>query len=336
MSIEIVYGRQFIRTSRGVLPLFLQGSSNCTMFHLGREIRERDWSAGTFLDAKEYTDEELLEAAEQYSSGKYADMELCRIQGKGNVTGAEFSRYIVNGLKHAKTMEQITEAKPGICLTTFLIWYANRDVGREPMHSFDATISTTKALEEWLDVTAAKAAELKSIGEADKVYHSIRFPTIKPLGIDLDKKERKPLAVPVFAKRTGPLGTYYVSEIECKEDGRACSYTYVADVRKAMTFESEEAAKTILSRFGRDFTFTAAEKEKEKVWALKIVLGSAAGSYVCKLTRAKMYHTTDLHHPAIKRFRSATEAESWAEKYLLAEGRSTHACVGVEAVKLDF
>ena len=41
MSYTIMYGKQFLKTSRGIIPLALHGDNNVTEYVRGREVRER-------------------------------------------------------------------------------------------------------------------------------------------------------------------------------------------------------------------------------------------------------------------------------------------------------
>lgn len=43
MSYSIIYGRQFVKTTKGIIPMILSGSNNCTEFIQGREVLERNW-----------------------------------------------------------------------------------------------------------------------------------------------------------------------------------------------------------------------------------------------------------------------------------------------------
>lgn len=42
MSYSIIYGRQFVKTTKGIIPMILSGSNNCTEFIQGREVLERN------------------------------------------------------------------------------------------------------------------------------------------------------------------------------------------------------------------------------------------------------------------------------------------------------
>ena len=44
MSYTIMYGKQFLKTSRGIIPLALHGDNNVTEYVRGWEVRERHWS----------------------------------------------------------------------------------------------------------------------------------------------------------------------------------------------------------------------------------------------------------------------------------------------------
>lgn len=60
MSYTIMYGKQFLKTSRGIIPLALHGDNNVTEYVRGREVRERHWSV--YSNNKiEFTPDEYLD-----------------------------------------------------------------------------------------------------------------------------------------------------------------------------------------------------------------------------------------------------------------------------------
>ena len=59
MSYTIMYGKQFLKTSRGIIPLALHGDNNVTEYVRGREVRERHWSVYA-NDKIEFTPDEYL------------------------------------------------------------------------------------------------------------------------------------------------------------------------------------------------------------------------------------------------------------------------------------
>lgn len=81
MSYRIYYRSQFVKTSRGFIPMVESGSSNCTQYnHNGREVRERDWHDIRLLDGVDfYTEDELLRGVDDWKSecdAKVADYKL--------------------------------------------------------------------------------------------------------------------------------------------------------------------------------------------------------------------------------------------------------------------
>ena len=82
MSYSIIYGRQFVKTTKGIIPMILSGSNNCTEFIQGREVLERNWYPMTLSNKDKriaIPAEELLERARAISTGDGADYELSLI-----------------------------------------------------------------------------------------------------------------------------------------------------------------------------------------------------------------------------------------------------------------
>ncbi len=79
MSYSIIYGRQFVKTTKGIIPMILSGSNNCTEFIQGREVLERNWYPMTLSNKDKriaIPAEELLERARAISTGDGADYEF--------------------------------------------------------------------------------------------------------------------------------------------------------------------------------------------------------------------------------------------------------------------
>lgn len=84
MSYSIIYGRQFVKTTKGIIPMILSGSNNCTEFIQGREVLERNWYPMTLSNKDKriaIPAEELLERARAISTGDGADYEFAK-QGR--------------------------------------------------------------------------------------------------------------------------------------------------------------------------------------------------------------------------------------------------------------
>lgn len=116
MSYEIVYARQFLKVQLSscdepwILPLSLHGSNNCTeMTYSGRERRVRDWGAMYFNGPNQIPIEAtklIMDKIEGYCGGAY--QEHFKRNGK-YVDDAGLRRYFQNGIKEAKTIEELNE-----------------------------------------------------------------------------------------------------------------------------------------------------------------------------------------------------------------------------------
>lgn len=116
MSYEIVYERQFLKVQLPscdipwIIPLALHGSNNCTEYsYSGRERRERNWGAIYFNGRNQIPVEApkiIMEKVESFCGGEY--QEHFKRNGKW-VDDAVLRRYFENGIKDAKTLEELNE-----------------------------------------------------------------------------------------------------------------------------------------------------------------------------------------------------------------------------------
>lgn len=72
MSYTIMYGKQFIKTSRGIIPLALHGDNNVTEYVRGREVRERHWSVYS-NDKIEFTPDEYFAYLRSFCGNEYQE-----------------------------------------------------------------------------------------------------------------------------------------------------------------------------------------------------------------------------------------------------------------------
>lgn len=110
MSYEIVYAREFLKTKDGrIIPLVLMGSNNCwTRTCTGRDRRERHWLAllSRTGESPAMAADELLERVYQCVPSKYQEHFVRN--GKW-VDDDAFVRFFKNGIKKAKTLEELNE-----------------------------------------------------------------------------------------------------------------------------------------------------------------------------------------------------------------------------------
>lgn len=108
MSYEIVYNRQFLRVDDKVIPLALHGSNNCyEMTYNGRERRERYWSP-LYCDSNRlpiFSEDELMEYAQSLCNGSTEHF----VRNGKWIDDTRLIRFFRNGIKNAKTIEELKE-----------------------------------------------------------------------------------------------------------------------------------------------------------------------------------------------------------------------------------
>lgn len=111
MSYEIVYNKQFLRIDGKIIPLTLCGSSNCyEPLPNGRQRREREWNAIYICGSNKLiavTEMEIMKEIESCcDGGEYQEhfMQYGKwVDDKGLI------RFFQNGIKNAKTIEELKE-----------------------------------------------------------------------------------------------------------------------------------------------------------------------------------------------------------------------------------
>ena len=154
MSYTIMYDRQFIKTSRSIIPLVLCGENNVTEFSIyGREVRERKWD--TFGgDQTEFTPKEYLDFVQGYCTG--GDYQA-HFQKDGKfVDDAGFLRWAKKGIETAMTLEEIIALNPLQKLKCTIFCKLPDPLSWEHESQF---CTTTSALEEWLDAAYPRVEE---------------------------------------------------------------------------------------------------------------------------------------------------------------------------------
>ena len=313
MSYSIIYARQFVRTTRGIIPIVLIGENNVTRVNplTGRESRARDWDlyvyrrkAVEMLEAPEATILELV-----YEAWKDTDPDKdlgTKYQGKWLTPKTEIALF-KNGIKRAKTLEEIREENPGQSVRCQIVTY-DKELNREILMEKDCL--TTEALESWIDAAKRKYEALQIQGIS--AYICMGFWGEKPLVNSRHPQTDKP----VIAKSKGR----YV----CGFTGNSLS-VHKNDASKAHVFDSVDQARALLPKAFAPYSFVdAANAQKPKPYALKISKGSRAGYYVSKLTAHTLYY--DFSAKAAKKFHSESEARRWFDKHIGASRFS-----GVEA-----
>ena len=297
MSYTIMYGKQFLKTSRGIIPLALHGDNNVTERVRGREVRERHWSVYA-NDKIEFSPDEYLAylksfCGEEYQEHFYANGKF--VNDKGLIAWAK------NGIREALTIEEIRKVIPVQSVTCYIL------VGIKDSYESRTEewryCNTTEELENWLDTAYARAEELK--------------PVSRYAVICLALYGRNPLCI---AARREPEGKVilrigsdkYLSELSPHD------YSLSPDIAQALVFDSPADARNAVARSGqylpRKFRFLAAEvKRPTKPYRIKAFFPAfPQGIYIKRLGK---YSLRFCHEEAYAlKFSSVKQAQEYINK----------------------
>lgn len=111
MSYEIVYNKQFLKINGKIIPLTLHGSNNCyDVLPNGRQRREREWDAiyiGGSNRQIAATESEIIKEIESCCDG--GEYQEHFMQNGKWVDDKGLIRFFQNGIKNAKTIEELKE-----------------------------------------------------------------------------------------------------------------------------------------------------------------------------------------------------------------------------------
>lgn len=290
MSYTIMYGRTFIKTTRGIIPMVLTGSNNCTMFYGGKEILERDWSAFRCEMRRdpwvELPAEVLMEKVRAAFKEDYPD---CWKRGSEWINNRQAVKFFERAIKEAQSIEEIFANNLGQSLRCSISYW-----GKESNSTYlEKYCHTTTELEAWID--EAKAFE-KTLGKGD-CYYDIRFSGIKPL-----KSPQREYNEPVVLK----YHNNYVTKISDRSIGTN------KDVQEALVYNSSKEAQAAMQScyFRGDIKIVRKPEIKNKPYAIVICSGGNNGDFVMNKTARR-----------VRICRKVSEAksfatESQAQKYI--------------------
>ncbi len=271
MSIEIIYDRCFIRCNDIILPVVLMGSSNCTMFHNGKEILERNWCSLSPLTVREQLSadgDSLMSAVKsKWSTG-------CEVRRNGkNICGDEFVRFFENGVKNALSLEDVISVNPISSLEVSL--YAYEPGTRKSTEFIHEFVRNTEELANWLK----KADDFFDKHEKpESLYLKTEFYSIKPL-----KKKQAP------RKNGGPVIA------KCGKNGYLKDFVkdrslHFGKIEEAYVFESVEAGYEKIGTCWRNVRFVSAKnKEVVKNYVILCLNGTHANLYVKNRSRTALH-----------------------------------------------
>lgn len=297
MSYTIVYGRQFIRTTRGILPLVLCGSNNCTQLSVsGREVRERGWNIFYNSDMVELPDEDFMKYVRNLHDE--SDRECFKFNGKW-IDGKDAIRFFENGVKAALPIEDVVERIPHQRLICYLSIWDNGASIRHRTELKQYGIRTTPELELWIDEAKARKRELTDYS----VYICIEYDGQEPLrlGVGADPEGQ------VIAKsRRG-----YICDFEKEK-----SISMSNDILEAIIFKSAGEAREKLGNF-TNIRLIKASNQRPRAFAIRVVGGTQSGYYVKQKTKTHL--RLSMNHESARHFGSKSEAERYIKTML--EGR---------------
>lgn len=137
MSSEIFYNKAFIKVGDGYIPLANHGSSNCFDISMrsGREIPEKHWSALNYPHYNKliFTADEIREQAKVYEAASTNNRGGTKKSRYTSFEVGEFERWILAGMKSAKTVEDYVAY--GNML--YLVDYGNGETVKKRVYSTD-------------------------------------------------------------------------------------------------------------------------------------------------------------------------------------------------------
>lgn len=308
MSYEIIYDRTFIKTTRGIIPMILHGSSNVTEMIRGREVLQRYWSC--YNDALiEFPEREMHQALQDLFGDTLKDPKCELFKWRSNwLYGNQLENWFQSGIRNAATLEEISQANygAGISIRVFQVQPETFDT---ILHSFPY-LQTTEKLEQSLD--EAKAMIQSEEKEGREAYLHLSFFGREPM----KKTRRSKIEEPCLIKcRHGYFG---------EENGRY-GVTFYADPQKAHVFADENEAIRSMSKWfhQRRMPYRVVKAStvlKEKPYVLYVESGFYAGLFVQKRTSTRIYFAKDVDRAwrfdSIKRANQAAEkiTQSFSEK----------------------
>lgn len=286
MSYEIVYSRNFIKTTRGIIPLILTGSNNCHERHGNRWRRERDWSQFWGNKHVEMDAQDLLTFMADYGADK-DNYDFCDFRGKRLYKKDAYNFY-KQGIKNAHTIEEYIQNGRqknwhiGSYLRAYIHDWSN-GYGKSFI-ALDKHVSTTAELEAWID--DAKAY----IHERNNIYMRFTWDTCEPITYN-EPKDIKGKVIIAYKKAKG----VYLSDKQ-KLTHNKC---------EAKVFDNQDNAKAFCQNNGysqyyyKIIKYNANEKNKKHY-----VISLGHGAYFYRKTNYGMryiYSKSDAQKMDMKR-----------------------------------
>ena len=311
MSYTIMYDRQFLKTSRGIIPLALYGDNNVTERVNGHERRERHW--GVYANSKtEFTPDEYMSLIQSWCGSEFQEHFVFRgkwVDDNGIIAWAK------NGIKNALTIEETREIVPVQSITCYIsVWGKDYSHRSEEWRYCD----TTEQLEQWLDMAYARKKEL-SADPSRKVFICLSYLRQEPLKLSV---RQEPDGEVIIRKENR-----YLSEVADK------GYTFSSDIADALVFKNTAEARNLAARCGQPFLYKARFISADNKFAVRnyriiaILPEYPNGVYIQRLTRNALRFCHESKH-ALK-----FASEQQAQKYIAKLGNRFQRVINYSVVK---
>lgn len=327
MSYEKLYSKQFVKVEENwIIPMVLSGSSNCTMYYGGREIGERSWfhfvpSCDNHIDNLTMNINDIRDYYDKRTKEGDPESEWFKDMNSGNwITNATFMKWFDNGVKSARTIEEVKSVIPGQSIYCFVTSYHNTEF--KSVQNKCTYCNSTEELKNWI----YSLKDYKAPENYDTTYVNMGWTGIEPL--HLGKKVEVKDNIPVVCKVKRNYIYAYTDT----------SLSYTQDKSKAIVFSNKEDFENkllpVLHKFhDTKWTLVSAEsakKEVEKNFAILVKRGSYCGAYIKKKAKYTVYFSGQ---GSAKKFPTQKSAEKWIEEKL--GYFSTERGYQFEVVKVD-
>lgn len=295
MSWEIVYGKQFIRTNKGIIPLMLNGSNNC--WQGGK--RERNWNVmfSRFYDKYIYTEQEIMNIIDYMC--KNADYEeWFKTSYSGSfLNNEELKKFYKNAIKKALTVEEIMKYSYATLMVSFC------DLSEHsPVVSMQEYIKTTEQLENWIKNALEKRVDKSS------QFLNIRFggdeaPKIKKDQLSRDFKDTDKVFIKSKSRYIIEASEKSIETIKDKEEARIFTYKEAKEL-----FSLPE-----MKHWGLKIVKYSPIKEKNYILQFRNE-EKRIGGYVVRKLKYGFNYSHRLDDKLNKKFSSEKEANEYIQK----------------------
>lgn len=243
MSYEIVYNKQFLKIDGKIIPLVLHGSNNCyEPLPNGRQRRERSWNPIYIGESNKQiiaTEADIMKEIESCCDG--GEYQEHFMQNGKWVDDKGLIRFFQNGIKNAKTIEELKEDYffKGM-YGYFSVWDKSDNAIENRVE-----INSSDDLRKFLD---AAQNRLDNRGEKEGIYICLKYYNEKFESRVKPERKQKERLTDYFAIKVGNYDSYLV-----KQTSRRIRHTSLCELTKQFKTE-REANKYVEKLIEKGFT----------------------------------------------------------------------------------